>query len=100
MAARSFFGFPSLEASTQAGTGRRQFPFLNSQTTRRRFDARGGLQCRCPQVRLGHFSGEYLTKEAALEAAVSAASNAVKKGYAVTIKVDGSESNEPALGAD
>jgi len=48
----------------------------------------------------GSVSGEYLTKEAALEAAVSAASNAVKKGYAITIKVDGSEGNEPVLGAD
>ena len=48
----------------------------------------------------GAINGEYLTKEAALEAAVGAASNAVKKGYAITIKVDGSESNEPALGAD
>ena len=48
----------------------------------------------------GSISGEYLTKEAALEAAVGAASNAVKKGYAITIRVDGSESGEPALGAD
>jgi hypothetical protein len=48
----------------------------------------------------GSISGEYLTKEAALEAAAGAASNALKKGYAITIKVDGSESDEPALGAD
>ena len=48
----------------------------------------------------GSISGEYLTKEAALEAAVGAASNAIKNDYAVTITVDGSASHEPALGAD
>lgn len=47
----------------------------------------------------GSVGGEYLTKEAALEAAVAAASNAIKEGYAITIKVQGSKGNEPALGA-
>ena len=47
----------------------------------------------------GSINGEYLTKEAALEAAVAAASNAVKDGYAVTITVEGSHNDEPALGA-
>jgi hypothetical protein len=48
----------------------------------------------------GAVNGEYLTKEAALEAAVAAASNAIKDGYAITITVEGSRKNEPALGAD
>lgn len=48
----------------------------------------------------GSVNGEYLTKEAALEAAVAAASNAIKSGYAVTITVEGTGRNEPALGAD
>jgi hypothetical protein len=48
----------------------------------------------------GSVDGEYLTKEAALEAAAAAASNAVKNGYAITITVEGSEADEPALGAD
>jgi hypothetical protein len=48
----------------------------------------------------GAISGEYLTKEAALEAAVAAASNAIKRGYGITITVEGSEKKEPALGAD
>jgi hypothetical protein len=47
----------------------------------------------------GSVSGEYLTKEAALEAAVGTASNAIKNGYGVTITVKGTEANEPALGA-
>jgi len=40
-----------------------------------------------------------LTKEAAFEAAVAAASNALKGGFAVSINVEGSKENEPALGA-
>jgi hypothetical protein len=47
----------------------------------------------------GTINGEYLTKEAALEAVVVAASNAIKDGYAITITVEGSDNNEPALGA-
>jgi hypothetical protein len=46
----------------------------------------------------GIISGEYLTKEAALESVLGPASNAVKIGQAVTITVEGSESGEPALG--
>jgi len=48
----------------------------------------------------GSVSGDYLTKEAALEAAVGAASNAIKNGYSVTITVKGADTAEPALGAD
>jgi hypothetical protein len=47
----------------------------------------------------GSINREYLTKEAALEAAVLAASNAIKDGYAITITVEGSDDDEPALGA-
>jgi hypothetical protein len=46
----------------------------------------------------GTVSGDYITKEAAFEAAVGPASNAIKNGQAVTITVEGSESGEPALG--
>jgi hypothetical protein len=46
----------------------------------------------------GIVSGDYLTKEAAFEAVVGAASNAIKMGQAVTITVEGSESGEPSLG--
>jgi hypothetical protein len=42
----------------------------------------------------GTVSGDYLTKEAAFEAA----SNAIKNGQAVTITVEGSASGEPSLG--
>ena len=47
----------------------------------------------------GSVNGDYLTTEAAFEAAVAAASNAIKDGYAVTITVEGSNNDEPALGA-
>jgi hypothetical protein len=40
----------------------------------------------------GTVSGDYLTKEAAFEAAVGPASNAIKNGQTVTITVEGSES--------
>jgi len=46
----------------------------------------------------GAISGEYVNKEAAFEAVVVPASNAIKIGQAVTITVEGSESGEPALG--
>jgi hypothetical protein len=46
----------------------------------------------------GTVSGDYITKEAAFEAAVGPASNAIKNGQAVTIIVEGSVSGEPALG--
>ena len=45
----------------------------------------------------GRLSGDYATKEAAFEAAVTPASNAIKQGQAVTISVEGSEANEPVL---
>ncbi len=47
----------------------------------------------------GKLEGSYDTKEAAFEAAVAPASNAIKLGYEVSIKVEGSEPHEPALGA-
>lgn len=46
----------------------------------------------------GKVEGSYTTKKAAFEAAVGPASNA-KKGYAVTLSVDASAPNEPALGS-
>jgi hypothetical protein len=46
----------------------------------------------------GIVSGDYATKEAALEAVLGPASNAIKIGQAVSIVVEGSESGEPALG--
>jgi hypothetical protein len=46
----------------------------------------------------GAVSGEYITKEAAFEAAVGPASNAIKNGQAVTITVAGSDTGEPSLG--
>jgi hypothetical protein len=47
----------------------------------------------------GKLTGPYDTKEAAFEAAVIPASNAIKLGYAVSITVAPSEGREPALGA-
>ena len=46
----------------------------------------------------GKVAGSYATKEAAFEAAVGPASNAIKDGHAVHISVAGSSGNEPALG--
>lgn len=40
----------------------------------------------------------YATKEAAFEAAVSAASNAIKAGHDVSIVVPGADTDESALG--
>jgi len=48
----------------------------------------------------GTVSGDYLTKEAAFEAAVGPASNAIKNGQTVTITVEGSESGEPSWAGD
>ena len=39
----------------------------------------------------GAHEGEYSTKEAAFEAAVAAASNAIKQGHSVAITVPGSD---------
>ena len=47
----------------------------------------------------GKVASVYDTKEAAFEAAVLPASNAIKLGYAVSIVVEGSRQNEPVLGA-
>jgi hypothetical protein len=47
----------------------------------------------------GRVTATYDTKEAAFEAAVLPASNAIKLGYAVSITVAGSQGQEPALGA-
>jgi hypothetical protein len=47
----------------------------------------------------GKTTGPYDTKEAAFEAAIPPASNAIKLGYAVSVSVDGSGPGEPALGA-
>jgi len=47
----------------------------------------------------GKIAGAYDTKGAAFEAAIGPASNAIKLGYAVSIMVEGSERQEPALGA-
>ena len=46
----------------------------------------------------GTVSGDYMTKEAALESVFGPASNAIKTGQAVMITVEGSERGEPALG--
>jgi hypothetical protein len=45
----------------------------------------------------GDRKGSYATKEAALEAAVSAASNAIKLGHGVEISVPGA-TGEPSIG--
>jgi hypothetical protein len=45
----------------------------------------------------GRLAGDYATREAAFEAAVGPASNAIKQGHAVTVSVEGTEANEPAL---
>jgi hypothetical protein len=47
----------------------------------------------------GKIEGSYDTKEAAFEAALLPASNAIKLGYAVSVTVEGSEPREPSLGA-
>jgi len=46
----------------------------------------------------GKLEGDYETKEAAFEAAVGAASRAMRAGLAVSISVEGSEEGEPNLG--
>jgi hypothetical protein len=47
----------------------------------------------------GRVLGSYATKEAAFEAAVAPASNAIKQGHEVRITVEGGDSDSPALGA-
>jgi hypothetical protein len=47
----------------------------------------------------GKIEGRYSTKEAAFEAAVLPASNAIKEGLGVQITVEGRGSQEPNLGA-
>ncbi len=46
----------------------------------------------------GEIAGSYITKEAAFEAAVVAASDAIKQGQGVTITVQAGKVDEPALG--
>jgi hypothetical protein len=46
----------------------------------------------------GRIVGSYATKEAAFEAAVAPASNAIKQGHEVQIVVTGSGGDAPALG--
>jgi hypothetical protein len=48
----------------------------------------------------GKVVGDYLTKEAAFEAAVAAASNAIKDGHEVRVLVPGRDAGgKPSLGA-
>jgi hypothetical protein len=47
----------------------------------------------------GRVVGSYATKEAAFEAAIAPASNAIKQGHEVRIVVAGSDGEAPALGA-
>jgi hypothetical protein len=46
----------------------------------------------------GNVAGSYATKEAAFEAAVGPASNAIKLGHEVRIVVTGRDGGQPALG--
>jgi hypothetical protein len=48
----------------------------------------------------GRIMGSYVTREAAFEAAVAPASNAIKLGREVRITVEGSADGGPALGRD
>jgi hypothetical protein len=45
----------------------------------------------------GRLAGDYATKEAAFEAAVAPASDALRQGHAVTISVEGTEATEPTM---
>lgn len=47
----------------------------------------------------GRVSGAYATKEAAFEAAIGPASNAIKLGHEVRITIQGGGRDEPALGS-
>lgn len=47
----------------------------------------------------GETTGPYDTREAAFEAAIGPASNAIKLGYAVAITVEAPGKDTPALGA-
>jgi hypothetical protein len=46
----------------------------------------------------GSVSGDYITKEAAFEAVVGPASNAIKMGQTVTITVEGRDRGQLSLG--
>jgi hypothetical protein len=46
----------------------------------------------------GKVAGPFASKEAALEAALGPAMNAIKEGHDVSLTVPGSEGTEPALG--
>jgi len=46
----------------------------------------------------GRVDGFYATKEAAFEAIALAASNAIKEGHEISIRVPGSDGRKPALG--
>jgi len=46
----------------------------------------------------GQLEGDYVTKEAAFEAIVAAASNAIEDGYGIAIKVPQREAGETAVG--
>jgi hypothetical protein len=45
----------------------------------------------------GHIEGSYLSKESAFEAIALAASNSIKDGHEIQIKVPGRAANESAL---
>jgi Uncharacterized protein conserved in bacteria (DUF2188) len=47
----------------------------------------------------GELAGPYATKEAAFEAAVASAANAIKQGYEIQMLVPGSEGREATLGS-
>lgn len=44
--------------------------------------------------------GSYATKEAAFEAVAAAASNAIKEGHEISIRIPGSQGGAPSLGAE
>lgn len=46
----------------------------------------------------GRIDGSYATKEAAFEAIALAASNAIKQGHEISIRIPGSGGHGPALG--
>jgi len=46
----------------------------------------------------GQMMGPYDTREAAFEAAIGPAANVIKRGYAVSITIEGSGRHEGALG--
>ena len=48
----------------------------------------------------GQMTGPYDTREAAFEAAIGPASNAIKQGYAVSITIEGIGKHEGTLGTN